>query len=48
MADYNELIKELDVHERIGRYMESIKGTLPDSERAQFERDVISEFQPLE
>jgi hypothetical protein len=47
VADYNNLMRELGVHDLICQYIASKQGIIPSKDLAQFEKDVRSEFQPL-
>ena len=45
--DYNNLIMNLDVAAKIGRYVQEKRGIIPDKDLLQFEKDAINEFQLL-
>ena len=45
--DYNNLIMNLDVAAKIGRYVQEKRGIIPDKDLLPFEKDAINEFQLL-
>lgn len=45
--DYNQLLIDHDVINKINMHLRSIKSLVPERELAQFERDVHSEFAPI-
>lgn len=47
IREYNQLLEELDIERRVEKYLLSLKGTVPDKEWAQFEKDVVSELSPI-
>ena len=45
--DYNQLLLDHDIVNKINLYLQSIKPLVSEREFAQFERDVYSEFAPI-
>ena len=45
--DYNQLLIDNDIQNKIARYLQMIKPSISEREFAQFERDVYSEFAPI-
>ena len=45
--DYNQLLIDKDIHNKIAQYLQTIKPSISEREFAQFERDVYSEFAPI-
>ena len=45
--DYNQLVIDNDIHNKITQYLQTIKPSISEREFAQFERDVYSEFAPI-
>ena len=45
--DYNQLLIDNDIHNKIALYLQTIKPSISEREFVQFERDVCSEFAPI-
>lgn len=45
--DYNQLLIDYDIHNKIAQYLQTIKPYISEREFAQFEQDVHSEFAPI-
>lgn len=45
--DYNKLLIDNDIHNKIALYLQTIKPSISEREFVQFERDVYSEFAPI-
>ena len=45
--DYNQLLIDYDIHNKINLYLQSIKSSIAEREFTQFERDVHREFAPI-
>lgn len=45
--DYNQLLIDKDIHNKIALFLQTIKPYISEKEFAQFERDVYSEFAPI-
>lgn len=45
--EYNQLLVDYDIHNKIALYLEKIKPTLSPKQYKRFEKDVYSEFSPL-
>lgn len=45
--DYNQLLIDNDIHNKIALYLQTIKPSISEREFVQFERDVYNEFAPI-
>ena len=45
--DYNQLLIDNDIHNKIALYLQTIKSSISEREFVQLERDVYSEFAPI-
>lgn len=48
ILEYNQILEELSLSKRIQEYVVSLQGVISEKEQAQFKKDILAEFTPIE